>query len=92
MFLILSPGIKIYILFDNYNVYSFFFSLIMLIYYQNVNELRKKTNSFYINSSFSKYDITVLNETNLNKSVLNGELFNNYNESYKKRRDLSITD
>lgn len=61
----------------------------MLIYYQNVNRIRSKTQSLLQNSSDVFYKIIALTETNLNASVCNGELFT---PSYSViRRDRQIT-
>lgn len=41
------------------------------IYYQNVNGLRSKTHEFYLSVISCDYDVIVLTETFLNKSILN---------------------
>lgn len=62
------------------------------IYYQNVNGLRSKVEEFYLSVISSDYDIIVLTETFLNKSILNSELFvlNDY-FVYRRDRDYSKT-
>lgn len=44
------------------------------MYYQNVNGLRSKVNEFYLSVISCDYDIIVLTETFLNKSILDAEL------------------
>lgn len=51
------------------------FSILMLIYYQNVNRIRSKTKDFFLSVLNSDYDVICLTETNLNCSVFDGELF-----------------
>lgn len=62
------------------------------VYYQNVNGLRSKIQEFYLSVISCDYDVIVLTETFLNKSILNSELFvaNDY-FVFRRDRDYSTT-
>lgn len=64
-------------------------SLIMFVYYQNVNRIRSKTNAFYLNVLNSDFDIIALTETNLNFDISDSELFDDRFIVF--RRDRSST-
>lgn len=59
------------------------------VYYQNVRGLRTKTHTFYRKLCCSNYDLIILTETWLNKSVLNSELFDDRYVIYRRDRDTS---
>lgn len=59
------------------------------VYFQNVNGLRTKTKQFYNSVLGTNYDIICLNETNLNESILNTELFTHNYVLYRKDRNLA---
>ena len=60
------------------------------IYFQNVRGLRSKTSIFYLNLLASSYDIVCLNETFLNDSIMDGELFTDDYVVYRKDRNLRL--
>lgn len=58
-------------------------------YFQNVRGLRTKTNDLYINSAKCEYDVIILNETWLNNSFMDAELFTCYYNVYRRDRETS---
>lgn len=60
------------------------------VYFQNVRGLRTKINDFCLNVLSSNYDIICLNETFLNSTIYDGELFSDEYVVYRKDRDLSL--
>lgn len=56
------------------------------IYYQNVNRMRSKLVDFRLNLLTNNYDVVCLTETNLNKSVFDGEVFDSRYAVFRRDR------
>lgn len=61
----------------------------MFIFYQNVNRIRTKLKDVYLSILNSNYDIICLTETNFNQSVLNGEVFDDRYQVFRRDRSES---
>ncbi|KOB51826.1 putative reverse transcriptase, partial [Operophtera brumata] len=60
-------------------------------FYQNVNRIRSKIKDVYLNASANNYDLICLTESNLNDSVMDGELFDaRYNVFRRDRLSTKV--
>lgn len=66
-----------------------FAELQLNIYYQNVRGLRTKTHNFYRNLCCSQYDVIILTETWIDRSVFSAELFDDRYTVFRRDRETT---